>query len=68
MKRLVIFIIIILLIVGALLIVLQNNLNVKNECDRQTFLNKYLGWLGDLGKNIGKAAAYAVKLEWLPKK
>lgn len=65
MKKL-ILIFIIFLVIGGFLIKSQNNLDLKNEEDKQTFIKSFTTWVLQVGKNVFELTGHASRLNWLP--
>ena len=60
--------VILFLVIGALMVIKQNNLDLKeNSEDRVSFAKKFSGWIFNIGKNIKDLTGEATKQEWLPK-
>ena len=58
---------VIFLVIGAFLIIIQNNLDLKNDSeDRVSFVKKFSGWLFNVGKNVKDLTGQATQQEWLP--
>ncbi|HIG52367.1 MAG TPA: hypothetical protein EYN33_06100 [Gammaproteobacteria bacterium] len=55
-----------ILFMGALLIVSNGELALKDEENRETFLNSYSYWLSNLQEHAGFFLNYILKTEWLP--
>ena len=66
MKKIAVLIIIIL-VFGAYLTKSNNDLNLKNQNDLQTFIKVYFGWVYDLVINVKDITGYATTKTWLPK-
>ena len=62
------FFIIVFLLIGSFFVISQQNLDIKNKTDQQTFLKSFGSWLGQVGKNMVQVSSYAVKMAWLPEK
>jgi len=54
------------LFISALLIVSNERLALKEKDNAMQFGRLYYSWFINMGENLFKATAYAVKFEWLP--
>ncbi len=53
--------------IGAFFIISQNNLNLSEEGNIDSFVSSYKIWLQETANNLGSLTGYLVKMEWLPK-
>jgi len=54
------------IIIGAFIIIRNQELDMKDESDRDTFLDKFVDWGLQVGRSAVKTIGFALKQDWLP--
>ena len=56
------------LIIGSIMIITQNDYDVKDSDGQKSFIKSFGSWIWNIGKNTKDVTTYAVKEhDWLPK-
>lgn len=66
MIKKVIALLLIVFIVSGILVVKNNDLNMKDPSDVLTFMKEYAKWSGNTIRNVAILTAHVVKMDWLP--
>ena len=54
------------LLIGAFFIISENNLALKDEENREEFIELYTSWTNSIFENSKNLVGNVVKLDWLP--